>query len=169
MRAACLFPLALVLPGLLGAQDMPVPKDVQVAIFQKVFTYDRSVQDGDSLDVLVVHEGESNGAAEEIANSFQEVGISARTVGLDRLSDEIDRAFAAYVLQSASSAYVQELCAANHVLSISGAPELAERGDVSIAIGRDRRKPELVIHLSRLRAEGHALSSELLKLARIIR
>lgn len=162
--------LALVPLGVLvaEAEDMPVPTDIQVAIFKKIFSYDRSAEGAVSLDVLVVHGGESN-LAEDVAGSFEAAGIPARTVPLELLSEEIDLGFAVYVLPGATSSQVRELCRERRVMSISGAPELAERGEVSVAIGQADRKPEIVIHLNRLRSEGHELSSAVLGLARVIR
>ena len=54
-------------------------------------------------------------------------------------------------------------------LSISGLPSLAESGRVSVSVDMAGDRPPVVVNVPRLTAEGHELSSELLRLARIIR
>jgi hypothetical protein len=53
-------------------------------------------------------------------------------------------------------------------LSISGDPSLAASGDVSVSIGEVDARPQIIVNMSRLKAEGHELSAQLLKLAKIV-
>lgn len=161
--------LALLSPAVAGASDTGVPPDLQAAIFQKIFTYDRTIESAVDILVVVVHDDDSSELAEDVARSFETVGISARAVSLEGVSSEIQNASAAYILPGASSTRVRELCTDHGVLSISGEPALVERGDVSIAIGKKGRKPQIIIHMNRLRDENHVLSAEVLKLATVIR
>ena len=55
------------------------------------------------------------------------------------------------------------------ILSISGVPELAEKGEVSVALGIENDKPKIIVNLERAKSEGHQLSADLLKLAKIIK
>lgn len=158
-----------ILCGNLMAAEMPVPTNLQVAIFEKIFSYDKTLQSNGDWRVVVVYENDPGALRNEVVAGFQGVGIPARAVKVDRLDTEIGGAAAAYVLPGVSSALVKELCAENGVLSISGLPSLAEEGDVSISIGTKGRKPQIIIHMGRVRAEGHELSAEILKLAKLIR
>jgi hypothetical protein len=62
----------------------------------------------------------------------------------------------------------KQLCQESGVLSISAVPSLVESGDFSIGIGTKGGRPQILVNLSRLEAEGHQVSSELLKLAKVI-
>jgi hypothetical protein len=46
---------------------------------------------------------------------------------------------------------------------------LAEQGHVSISIDEANERPQIVVNLQRLKTEGHTLSADVLKLAKVIR
>ncbi|RPI20120.1 MAG: DUF4154 domain-containing protein, partial [Acidobacteria bacterium] len=56
----------------------------------------------------------------------------------------------------------------NRLLSITGLPQLVERGDVSIGLALQDSKPKILVNMSQLRAEGHEVASNLLQLAQLI-
>jgi hypothetical protein len=75
-----------------------------------------------------------------------------------------------YVLANAVPFAVQQFCVREHAFSISPFPELAERGEISVAIGiKQDRTSEIVVHLNRAKQEGQELSMALLSLARVVR
>jgi hypothetical protein len=55
------------------------------------------------------------------------------------------------------------------VLSISGVPAFAKSGQVSIAMAAVEGKPKVIVHMGQLKAEGHDLSADMLKLASVDR
>ena len=54
---------ALALGTLAGAQEMPVPPDLQAAFFKKIFDYDRMLATDDVVRVFVVHDGDDSVAS----------------------------------------------------------------------------------------------------------
>ena len=53
------------------------------------------------------------------------------------------------------------------ILSCTGVPDFVEQG-VSLGVGINGGKPEILVHLRGAREEGATLSSQLLKLARVV-
>jgi hypothetical protein len=47
------------------------------------------------------------------------------------------------------------------VLTISGLTTLAEEGHVSVSIGQGGGRPQIIVNMDRLQAEGHDLSADL--------
>jgi hypothetical protein len=85
------------------------------------------------------------------------------------LAAALEGASALYVFPGLWTSRVGVLCNQSRVLSLSGMDVDAESGKVAVALGIANGKPEIVVHLPKSRAEGHQLSSRLLKLARVIR
>ena len=73
-----------------------------------------------------------------------------------------------YLLPDVNTAQVKPFCTDGGILSISGVPSFADSGYVSVSIGEQDNRPQIIVNLSRLKSEGHQLSAELLKLARVI-
>lgn len=159
--------LFLSLPGSTTANDTPVPTSVQGAIIGKVLPYVRGFQ-GTEVQLLVVYTVEGQGLVDEAIRSLDGPGISPRAVELGELKGAIATANAVYFLPGAASASVKELCQQSRVLSISAVPSLVESGDISIGIGAKNGRPQILVNLRQLEAEGHQVSSELLKLAKVI-
>jgi len=57
------------------AGDMPVPPDLQVAIFKKVFNYDKSIQGG-SPKMLVAFTDTSAGIKDQVVKAFKDAGVT---------------------------------------------------------------------------------------------
>ena len=47
-------------------------------------------------------------------------------------------------------------------------PGTVESGKASVGVGLKDGKPEIIVHMGQLKAEGHDISADLLKLARVI-
>lgn len=149
------------------ADDTPVPTSIQGAIIGKILPYVRSFQ-GTEIHLLVVYTVEGRSLVDEAIQSLEGPGISLKAAELGELKGAIATANAVYVLPGAASALAKELCQESGVLSISAVPSLVESGDFSIGIGTKGGRPQILVNLSRLEAEGHQVSSELLKLAKVI-
>jgi len=85
------------------------------------------------------------------------------------LASVADQGNVVYLTPEADVSAVAVLCAEKRMLTVSGLPALAENGEVAIGIGGNDDAPEILVHLGRVKAEQHELSSELLSLARVIR
>jgi len=156
------------LAAFVHAGEMPVPPELQAALFKKIFDYDRSLSAGDSVVVLVVH-GSDDSVAGSVASAFRGGGINAEVVPVAQLENRIATASVVYVTPGTDAEALESLCTEHGVLSVSGVPELAVRGHVAVGIGTHDQKPEILVHLKRVKAERHELAAELLNLARVIR
>lgn len=150
------------------AQEMPVPPDLQAALFKKIFDYDRTLASGDVVHVLVVHGGDDS-VATPVASAFRGGGLDAEVVPVAELDTRIAPSSVVYVTPGTDTGLLEAFCTQNGVLSVSGVPELAVDGRVAVGIGTRDQKPEILVHLKRVKAEGHELAAELLNLARVIR
>ncbi len=176
MRARILVPRAaiailfgcLLSLGRVNAEDMPLPLDIQTAMFKKIFSYDRALAADDKMKVLVVH-ADNPSEVERVVSSFTRAGVSSAGVSESELAASIRLASVVYVLPGVSADAVKSFCARNGVLSISGVPSLAEQGHVSIGLGAESGKPKIIINLNRVKRENHELSAQLLELSKIVR
>lgn len=159
--------LLLALSGWASPGDTPVPTSIQGAIIGKVLPYVRSFH-GTDVRLLVVYTDKEKSLVEEAIRSLEGPGVSSTAVEYSVLKERIATANAVYVLPGVDSASVKALCRESRVLSISAVPSLVEEGDFSIGVGVRNGRPQILVNLSELEAEGHQVSSELLKLARVI-
>lgn len=153
----------LMLPAL--AQDMPVPTELQVALFKKVFGYDRKIQEG-AVKILVSYTDTSAGVKDQVVKAFKDAGLTVSAAKADQLPASIVGVNVLYVTPGVSS--VKQICQKNGILSITGVPSLVESGEVSVGLAVMDNKPKIIVHLKQLKAEGHELSANLLQLAKII-
>ncbi len=158
-------PLLLAAAALLAA-PMSVPAKLQAAILQKVFAYDRALAGGNAR-VLVVHPDGAPGQRDELVRAFADNNVKASGVKAGDLRKEIGGATVVYLLPGVDPGPVGSLCAANKVLSVTGDNEVFREGGSAVQIGVEEGKPKIYVNLKRLRADGHELSSDLLKLAKV--
>jgi hypothetical protein len=160
--------ILLLVTGSVGAEKMPVPFELQAELFKRIFSYDRALSDNESPVVFIVYATEEPMNKEELVRAFDKAGILSRFVRPAKLQEQAEIPSAVYLLPDVNTAQVEPFCTSGGILSISGVPSFADRGDVSVSIGEQNNRPQIIINLNRLRSEGHELSAELLKLARVI-
>lgn len=161
--------LSLLLAGIAWTEEMPVAANQQGEVFKKVFSFDRTLADREDVELLIVYQGQPTGVIGDVMASFQQAGIVASTTSGTDLPSRIDRAAVVYFAPGVDVDAFSALCAQNQVLTISGVPSFAEDGHVAIGVDLRDGRPEIVVHMARLKSEGHEFSSELLRLSRIIR
>ena len=178
ISAALVFEVAL-------ADDIAVPVDLQATLLAKVIPYDRNLQEraGDRVRTLLVGKSKDPTSMPFIRQMYQALG-------------EIDR-FGSYphdeqIVEYTGAAALAEKCKNERIsivylgpglhddidairtaieplsiLTVSANPEEVLRG---VVLGFDlvQGKPKLVIHLPQARKQRVNLSSELLKLMRIV-
>jgi len=150
-----------------GEQDGDVvPLAVQAAILKKVMGYDRALDGVPDLHVLVVHAAFAKSLADDVVQAFERVGLAARPVE-EGTSPALSGSTVLYFLGTAESRWKEGAARAGS-LTVSGDPELARRGDASVALRRrlDGRT-EILVNLVRARAERHDFSSYLLTIASV--
>jgi hypothetical protein len=148
------------------ADDMPVPPDMQASLFKKIFGYDKKLSTLSEYKIIVAYSDASAGSKDEVVKAFQGVGISARALKADQLAGNIGDVSAIYIAAGAASA--ESVCQKNQILSITGFPSLVENGTAAIGLGVVESKPKILVHLGKLKAEGHEVSAKLLQLAKVI-
>lgn len=161
-----------ILAGSAGIADpMPVPVELQAALFKKIFDYDRTLQSQPQVRVLVLYPtpAEEPQTSRDLVAAFDQHGVSATALPANELASRIEEAAVVYLLPGVDPAFVEPLCLEKGILSVSGLPELAETGSVAIGIGSRDQKPKVLIHLRRVKAERHELAAGLLSLAEVIR
>ena len=145
--------IALILAAWSSAAAQTVPAPLQAALLKKIFTFDKALSGKASVEVVVI------GSADDIVAALKGAGMDAKAgnaVGGDVV----------YVAAGAPSH--KAATAKTSTLSVSGSSALAESGQVSVAVGLEDGKPKIYVNLGQLKAEGHELSADLLKLAKII-
>lgn len=151
------------------SSDMPVPLDLQAALFKKIFGYDRTLKNRGELLVMVVYTGSESEVTRSVVKAFRDTGVASQSVAAGDLPGHIADVAVVYVGPGVPPEAVAELCASHGVLTVSGIPELALRGEVAIGIGIADQKPQILVHLRRLKTEGHDLAWGLLEVATVVR
>lgn len=152
----------------------PVDAEQQSSMFKRIFSYDKSLRDSDKIVVLVVAADPSDGTVKDIEKVFKKSGLQPAVMPVSSLNDELASTLSpestvVYVVEGIDYASVKDFAAAKGFLTISGMPSLAMLGHVSVSVDLVGTRPEVVVNIPRLETEGHELSSELLKLARVVR
>lgn len=138
---------------MISAQEMPVPVSVQARYFKKVFVYDKTIPK-DGIKLLVVYgDATPNDVKDEIVDAFNAIGIKATAAKGAQIATAGAGANVVYFAPGGDLKAVKEFCKTNGVLSISGLPNLANNGDVSIAINAVNDAPKVVINPDRLKLE----------------
>ncbi len=138
------------------AQDVPV--NLQAALFKKIFSFNKTLQAKGSFEVAVLGSG-----GDAVAAALKDAGVNAKATGNDQVPGGVA---VVYVMPGVNSTKGQT--SAKGILSISGESSYAESGKVAIAIGTEGGKPKIVVNMAQLKAEGQELSSDLLKMAKVI-
>ncbi len=163
--------LILSIPERLSAADeMPLPPDLQAAMFQKIFLFDKTLPENkEEINILMVHGENAPEIMEKLKAEFEGLNLAVTTVKIDELSEKIEEAIVVYVLPGADPEAVKELSIEKSKLTISGVPAFAEEGHVSIALGLKGESPQIIVNIKQVKTEGHEFSAELLKLAKVIK
>lgn len=153
----------------LEGQDMPVPGDLQAPIFKKIFAYDNALRGSSEITVFFVGSEDDESSMGKLVEAFRAVGLFPAVVNTGTLEGDVAPNTVVYLMPGADTAQVAQFCAANKLLTISGVPSFAERGQVSISIGEQNQRPRIIVNMQRLKSEGHQVSADVLKLAQVIR
>jgi hypothetical protein len=171
--------------GASGADEIPVPLDLQAQLLSKVLTYDRSLASraGDRVRMLLVGKPSDPTSMPGIRQMRQALGALDTLGGMQHEEDVIEFTtpanlaertkngrFSVVYLGSGFHGDVENIRAALEpfaVLTVSANPEDVSRG---IVLGFDlvSGRPKLVLHLTQGRKQRIDLSSDALKLMRII-
>lgn len=147
---------------------MPVPGELQSAMFKKIFSYDRALQGAGEITVFILGAEKEDQAVQDLVKAFKRDGAFPAVLGFIPLEGPLSPTSVVYVFPDADHSVVKQVCSESGVLTISGVPSLVEQGHAAIGVGENGGKAEIIVNLPRLKEEGHDLSAQLLKLARVI-
>jgi hypothetical protein len=134
------------------AQDMPVPVPVQVRFFRKVFAYNKSIPK-EGVKVIVVYGDATGETKDEVVEAFESLGMKASAVKGGQLASAGAGAHVVYLAPGGDMRAVKEFCKNNGVLSITGMPNLARNGDISISLDAVNDAPKVIVNPDRLKLE----------------
>ncbi len=169
------------------AQEMPVPVNIQVSLFGRILSFDRSFENraGEEIVVGILYQRTfrpSFNAQENVINLFLEPnafsikGKSTRVVAIDISGGPNEETKA--MLEGVDVLYITPLRAidissivaqtrAKRIRSLTGVPEYVDAG-VAVGVSMRGERPEILINLTAAKLEGADFSSQLLKLAKVI-
>ncbi|UCB52410.1 MAG: YfiR family protein [Candidatus Zixiibacteriota bacterium] len=185
--------LVFLAPVLSWSQQSPekkragVPEELQVPIFLKILTYDRSLEKRveDTIRIGVLYfpdtprsrknkdafvenlELNKNKTVNGVPFSFTEIRFVTKE-RLDQVTGE-GRINVLYVTSGGSNLRksISKITQAKKILTITGRADYVTRG-ISIGLAVKEERPEIVVNLRSARAEGSDLSASLLRLCRVI-
>ncbi len=167
------------------AQQIDVPVKVQIPLFFKILSFDRTLKYTADKEVIlgVVYQGRnkySRSVKEEVEDYLSEnagyIGnYPAKAVYIDLDRNDLSAVLSKYRFAAVYVAPLRvydvndiiSLTRGGGILSITGVTEYVEKG-VSVGIGLKSDKPMILMNLRSAKAEGADFSSQLLKLAKII-
>ncbi len=155
--------------ALIVAQAMPVPLELQAAILTKVLAYDQTLeQRGGGRLVLIVQAGKT-AEAEVLARAFANVGTQTKVVTVAELDAAAAGAAAIYVWPDVPATEAARLAQKHGLLTMTGQPALVANGTLAVGLDlNEARRPQIIVHMARLKTEGHQLAAAVLRLAKRI-
>jgi hypothetical protein len=181
-RPFALLIAALALSFRMGAAvsvAMPVPADVQAALFHSIWKLDRNFDCTKGVRLAVIYQQsffDSAAAKDDFVESIARLGPHTKLILMEVTTQqslvdalqktELDMIYVA-PLRSIDVAEIGRISRARHIRTITGVPEYVD-GGIAVGIGLRRDRPLIIVNLEQARAEGVSFSSQLLALARIV-
>lgn len=143
------------------AQEMVIPANVQANLFKKIFAFDKTLASKGNIEVAVLS---GSGSGDVMVAAFKDAGINAKAVS----GDQVPAGASVVYLMPGVTPQKQQY-ASKGVLSICGSSINVEDGKIAIGLGIESGKPKIIVHMGQLKAEGHELSTDVLKIAYVIK
>jgi hypothetical protein len=186
-RVSSITILILLWTAALSAQEMAVPVKLHLALLLKVLSYDRNLKQraGDQLIIAVCYQKKyerSVKVKEELlgvieSSSVDRIGdIPLRFGSIDIGEEDLAKAISRdsvdvlYIapLRDVAIQTITAVSRARKATTLTGVPDYVESG-LAVSIGIKGEKPQIIINLPAAEAEGADFSSQLLKLAKVIK
>jgi hypothetical protein len=181
--SAILLPLLIILSTVAtpsaGGEPSPIPADVQVLLFSKIWLFDRSIAPNRQIVMAVLYQSTFRASAEakdQVIAAVRTEGLKVRCVPV--ALDDVEHVAQALRSVTADVFYVTDMRGINtlDVVSVSRARRIktitvvARYLEAGIAIGLRVRndRPVIVVNLGAAKAEGSDLTGQLLKVATLI-
>ena len=157
-----------VLPAAAQNAQSPIPTPLQTALYRKIFSFNRTFGKT-ALTIWVVYlDKQLEGPANELASQFSARELKTRTLSLAQFKGQSDAPGVIYILSEAPMREVEAFCELRSVLSVASNPALVRSKNATVSLGIRSGQPEILVNLSRMRAEGQDLSADLLRLATVV-
>jgi hypothetical protein len=139
------------------------------AILAKALNYDQTIRARHGHPrVLVVTSDPNSEETRILAKAFQALKSQVNVVLPARAPGLMPEADAVYAFQGLLTAQLQALCVRHEILSMTRDMSLVLAAQATLSVGVEAERPQIVVNLKRAKAEGHKLSSRLLKLAKVV-
>ena len=152
------------------ASSAKLPPVLQAALIAKIIHLDE-VLAGDGLDsakLVLLDAPRWHSSLVAVKAALKPAGITTEVLEPEAFKS-LKGVSAVYLSADAPLKDIAKLCARDKILSIAHGVELAEEGFVSVAIGvTPKGRPQVVVNTTRLAAEGHRMSKQMLQLARVV-
>ncbi len=143
-----------------------VPEKLQAAILIKILAMSKEISNGEEISIHVVDAPE---AAAELRKAVgRKIGKSTLVAVSEGSVIPLLHPSALYIGDKDNVYELIRYCRENHVLSITGAPELVERG-VTLSVGMHGDRPKILLNAAATNAEKITWNPNLLKISRIYR
>jgi len=144
-----------------SAQEMAIPASVQANLFKKIFSFNKTLASKGNVEVAVLS---GSGSGDVMVSAFKEAGVNAKAVS----GESVPAGASVVYIMPGVNAQKQQY-ASKGVLSICGSSIDVEDGKISIGLGLEGGKPKIIVNMGQLKAEGQELSSDVLKMAYVIK
>lgn len=145
----------------------PLTPGVQAILFSKMFSYINLFEKA-KPKILVIYE-KTDKSASVISEAFEREGIESTIAETELVPDLINNYSVIYLTKGLTLSKVKKYLKGEHVLTLSGDPDLVLSGEASISVGLEKNKPKIIINYSQLQKEYCQISAELFNLAIVIR
>lgn len=150
------------------AQNIPVPENIQAALLSKVLQFNTNIAQKETIKMLVVYDDESNLSKDKFINGLEKF-IEVKAVKPIELEQNIVNNNVVYFMSGLQDKKYTTLCKTHNTLSVTGAIEFVEKGEISLGFGLENNKPKILVNLTSLEKEEQAFSSEILRISKIFK
>ena len=151
-------------PASAFSQTAQVPYHIQAALFKKIFTHIDPLKNTEKKSVLIVYDSSTEIEAAQMQEEMRKLDLDAKLTQPVQLVMNIHDYEVVYFMPGLEK--YAELCRQYKKLSISGKPEHAKNGNISIALGIERDKPRIYVNIGLLSSEGKDIGVELLQISK---
>lgn len=163
----------------LSADEVLVPMDVQIALFNKIWKLDRTFRPGPTVRVAVIYQAEYRPSANAVTQLLAAVRganlpILCTLVELDEQATVAQRiplkdidVFYVMPLRAIDVRTIAAISRAHGIRTITAVPAYVADG-LAVGIGVLKQRPLIIINLRASRAEGSEFKSQLLTLSHVI-
>ena len=142
------------------------PADIQATLFLKIFLFNNDLNKGKDIRIHVIDAPEFAAEIKKAeGNKIGKSKIVAVTAG-STLPDE--RPSIVYIGDPERTEEITQYTRAEHILSITGLPELVERG-VTLGVGVVDKKPKILFNLSASKEENMDWNPVILEISTIVK